>query len=402
LSGSGAFGVSDDLELLVPGEWGRGPQKFEFTFGYRQYIGPDYRLRLGRDSQGAPVVQKLAHNGRVAAVCLEREVSIGRTLIRRIGKSAYPEYLSRLVGYNPGKSEESGFIAPYAVFTYQQDSLADLSGELPLRPELFWSIAKGLVTALCYAQAAQVVHRNIRMETVRWDGTTVQLADFGHAVPEWELNPPRFGEAPWDPPEQCAGIGPASCRDDSYAVALLLARLATGQDFTDYAQARETIDRLDITQQRLLRAPSQEHRRNRPTAYEMRKPLGLRDPLNPMQWGRRPGESEARARFAALRLRQEAARLAMARQSAARQSAARRVAAGSGLRPPTREAGAGPVGSVTGDGGAGRGHGTTSQVPPVPAPQIRSARTRRVAIGSVLVTCALVLWLVLWFGVGLR
>ena len=399
--------MSDDLELLVPGEWGRGLQRFEFTFGYRQYIGPDYRLRLGRDSQGAPVVQKLAHNGRAAASCLEQEVSIGRTLIRRIGKSAYPDYLSRLVGYNPGKSETSGFVAPYAVFTYQQDSLVDLSGELPLRPELFWAIAKGLVTALCYAQAAQVVHRNIRMETIRWDGTTVQLADFGHAVPEWELNPPRFGEAPWDPPEQCAGTGPASCRDDSYAVALLLARLATGQEFTDYAQARETIDRLDITQQRLLRAPSQEHRRNRPTAYEMRKPLGLRDPLNPMQWGRRPAESEARARFAALRQRQEAARLAMARQSAARQSAARqsaarRVAVGSGLRPPAREAAVGPVGSGTGDSGAGRGNGTTSQAPSLLAPQIWSARTMRVVAGSVLVACAIVLWLVLWFGVGLR
>jgi serine/threonine protein kinase len=299
--------VPENLELYVPGELGRGLQRFEFRFDGDQFAGPDFRIRYGRDSQDTPVAQKIAHGGQRAYELLLREVSAGRVLIQRIGENQYPVCLSRLIGYNPSAAENLGPLPPYAVFTYRRQTLADLAGELPLRPEVFRAIADGLIIALCYLQAAQVVHRRIRMETVHVDGTTVQLADFDHAVAEWDEAPSAVGEAPWDAPEQRGGAASADCRDDVYAAALLLARLATGQVFADDEEAREAIARMDLTQQHLLRDAAAEYRRDRPAADELRKRRGLPDPLKPELRASRGRESEARARFAALRQRQRAA-----------------------------------------------------------------------------------------------
>lgn len=303
----GGWLVSENLELYVPNELGRGLQRFEFRFDGDQFAGPDFRIRFGRDSQDTPVVQKIAHGGPGAYQLLQREVRIGRVLVQRIGKNEYPVSLSRLIGYNPGKEENLGPLPPYAVFTYQRRTLLDLESELPLRPELFRPVADGLIIALCYLQAAQVVHRHIRLETVRWNGTTVQLADFEHAAAEWDATPGAVGEAPWDSPEQRSGAASADCRDDVYAAGLLLARLATGQEFADDEQARESIARMDLTQQHLLRDTAAEYRRDRPTAHELRKRRKLADPLNPMLRASRGHESEARARFATLRQRQRSA-----------------------------------------------------------------------------------------------
>jgi serine/threonine protein kinase len=286
---------------------GRGLQKFEFRFEGDQYAGPEFRILYGRDSQDAPVAQKIAHGGPGAYQKLQREVRIGRILVQRIGKNEYPVCLSRLIGYNPGTAENVGPFPPYAVFTYQRGTLADLADELPLRPELLRPVTDGLIIALCYLQAAQVVHRHLRLDTVHWDGTTVQLADFADAAAEWEENPGAVGLAPWDAPEQRAGAASADCRDDSYAAALLLTRLITGQEFTDDEEAREAIARLDLTQQNLLQDTAAEYRRDRPTAYELRKRRRLPDPLNPVLRATRGHESEARARFASLRQRQRSA-----------------------------------------------------------------------------------------------
>ncbi len=288
--------MPENLELYVPNELARGLQRFEFRFDDDQFAGPAFRIRFGRDSQGTPVAQKIAHGGQDAYQLLQREVRTGRILVQRIGENEYPICLSRLIGYNPGIAENLGPLPPYAVFTYRRKSLTDLADELPLRPELFWPIADGLIMALCYLQAAQVVHRHIRMETVHWDGTTVQLADFAHAAGEWDVSPGAFGEAPWDSPEQRAGAASADCRDDSYAAALLLARLATGQEFADDEEAREAIARMDLTQQYLLRDATAEYRRDRPTAFELRKRRKLPDPLNPVLRASRGREREARAR----------------------------------------------------------------------------------------------------------
>lgn len=299
--------MPENLELYVPNELGRGLQRFAFRFDGDQFAGPDFRIRYGRDSQDTPVAQKIAHGGAQAYELLQREISTGRVLLQRIGKNEYPVCLSRLIGYNPGAAENLGSFPPYAVFTYQRQTLADLADELPLRPELFRAIADGLIIALCYLQAAQMVHRHIRMETLHWDGTTVQLADYGHAAGEWQDTPGAFGEAPWDAPEQRSGAASADCRDDVYAAAILLARLATAQVFADDEEAREVIARMDLTQQHLLQDAAAEYRRDRPAAYELRKRRRLPDPLNPVLRASRGRESEARARFAALRQRQRSA-----------------------------------------------------------------------------------------------
>jgi hypothetical protein len=269
--------------------------------------------------EGVPVAQKIALGNTSPDGFLPGEVSIGRTLIRRIGRSEYPACLSRLVGYDPGMSEDVKSARPSAVFTYQPHTLSDISHQLPVDPRLFWQIADGLIVALCYLQAAQVVHRRIRLETVRWDGSdgrTVQLADFSYAVPEWELRPRPVGEAPWDPPEARGAAGSADCRDDVYAIALLLARLATGQEFADDGEASEAITRLDMGQRRLLSKAIAPRRRDRPAASELRKLRRLSDPLNPVLRGDQARESEAQARFAELRRRQETAARRLASQAA--------------------------------------------------------------------------------------
>ncbi len=327
--------MAEELYLICPNEAGRGLQKFHFTFDGPQSVGPGYRVRPGRDGQKAPVVQKIMLSHRDGADgILGREVSIGRTLTRRIGQKEYPTCLSRLIGYNPGVSHIPGASndqpddtarpnnmaqlddRAYAVFTYQRGTLADLSGDLPLSPDLFWRIADGLIIALCYLQSAQVVHRRIRPETVRWDGEHVQLADFTHAAAEWDSHPGALGEAPWDAPEQLSGAATADCRDDVYAAALLLARLATGQEFADYADARKAIGHLDLGQRTLLGPACAERRRDRPTALELRRLRRLPDPLNAVQRGHHARESEARARFTRLRAQQERAQAEAAARAA--------------------------------------------------------------------------------------
>ena len=358
--------MADELHLIGPNEAGRGAQKFQFTFDGRQWVETDFRMRVGHDSAGMPVVQKIAHAGREASGGLQQEVAIGRMLLRRIGKNEYPTCLSRLIGYNPGITDNSGTQAPYAVFTYQQGTLADLSGELPLRPDLFGQVADGLIVALCYLQAAQIVHRHIRMETVRWDGEHLQLADFGHAVPEWEQRPGAFGAEPWDSPQQRSGAGTADCRDDIYAAALILARLATGQEFASDAEARQAIGRLDMTQLALLGKACAEHRRDRPTAHELRRIRRLPDPLNPVLRGNRGRESEARARFAELRRRQE-----KARQSRAAAAARLRIRArppGPGSAPGGPGSAPGGAGSAPGGASAPGGPTTTGRDPYRPSP----------------------------------
>ena len=356
--------MADELHLIGPNEAGRGAQKFQFTFDGRQWVETDFRMRVGHDSAGMPVVQKIAGAGREASRRLQQEVAIGRTLLRRIGKSEYPMCLSRLIGYNPGITDTSGTQAPYAVFTYQQGTLADLSGELPLRPELFGQVADGLIVALCYLQAAQIVHRHIRMETVRWDGEHLQLADFGHAVPEWEQRPGAFGAEPWDSPEQRSGAGTADCRDDVYAAALILARLATGQEFASDVEARQAIGRLDMTQLALLGRACAELRRDRPTAHELRRIRRLPDPLNPVLRGHRGRESEARARFAELRRRQEKAR--QSRAAAAARARAR-------ARPPGP--GPAPGGAFSAPGGTGPAPGGAFSAPGGTGPASDGPRT---------------------------
>lgn len=271
--------------------------------------------------QGVRVAQKIALFETRPDGFLAGEVAIGRTLIRRIGRNEYPFCLSRLIGYNPGIPEDSNsaeepnrpispIALPSAVFTYQPHSLSDIADQLPVEPRRFWEIADGLIIALCYLQASQVVHRHIRLETVRWDGSdgaTVQLADFSYAVPEWELDPRPVGEVPWDAPEARGAAVSADCRDDVYAVAMLLALLATGQEFTDDAEASEAIARLDMGQRSLLSKATAARRRDRPTASELRRLRRLPDPLNPVLRGDQARESEARARFTELRRRQEAA-----------------------------------------------------------------------------------------------
>ena len=318
--------MSENLDLYVPNELGRGLQRFEFRFEGAQFAGPEFRIRYGRDSQDTPVAQKIAHGGPDAYRQLQREVRIGRILVQRIGKNEYPIYLSRLIGYNPGREENLSQDAPYSVFTYQRATLADLADELPLQPELLRPVTDGLIIALCYLQAAGVVHRHLRLDTVHWDGTTVQLADFEHAAAEWDDNPGAVGEVPWDAPEQRAGPAAADTRDDSYAAALLMARLITGQEFTDDEEAREAIARMDLTQQHLLRDAAADYRRDRPTAYELRKRRRLPDPLNPVLRANRGHESEARARFATLRQRQ---RSALRRLQEAREAQERAAAHGS-------------------------------------------------------------------------
>ncbi len=255
---------------------------------------------------GERVVQRIAHTD-AARQELERTVRTADVLVRRLGITRYPPELSRVVGYRPDGR------APYLVATRRGGPLSALGDRLPLEAGQLWAVVDGILTVLRQLNDLRLVHRDIRPETLWWDGTTVQLADFGLTLDEGEPRGAAAGTDPWRSPEQAKGQGRADCRDDVYSAGAVIFHLATGEEATTAADMRDRVRWLDASQRKLLEGVFTDEARQRVSGYALRL---RRDTDAGRSTGPGPGasrpprlaevEQQARQHFHELRARQHA------------------------------------------------------------------------------------------------
>ena len=152
------------------------PYVVDFSGQQRRTAGITYRL--GRNAFSGPVAQKVVAGGaeREDAVKsrLQRELDVARYLGARGG-----ELLSKCVAYNFGESPAS------VVVTYHGLPLADLTRDeanWPLGHALRTKITTDLLQGLELLRISRIVHGAVGLDTLYWDGTTLQITDFGHAA----------------------------------------------------------------------------------------------------------------------------------------------------------------------------------------------------------------------------
>ncbi|WP_159944402.1 MULTISPECIES: hypothetical protein [unclassified Nocardiopsis] len=156
---------------------------------------------------------------------LDNEILAGVRLARAASGSA-PAELSRLVGYHDDPAEPFALLEPHVgeplEALYRRRQLFDAERA---------AFREGLLRALNWLRSCEVVHRDIRPGTVRWDPdlARVQLCGFAHAT---VAGTPRtaVGAEPWASHEQREGTGVCDPRDDVWSAGLVLFQALSGHD----------------------------------------------------------------------------------------------------------------------------------------------------------------------------
>jgi serine/threonine protein kinase len=175
---------------------------------------------------------------------------------------------------------------------------------LPLRGPAVPVAIRQLFEALEYLAARQVVHADVHPGTVRWDGTSLQICEFGHGTLQGRIRG-YPGTAPYARADQTAGTGRASCLDDVYSAGLLLLPLIAGES-PRVKELREQIGRQDAALARAIDAATS----GRVSAGRVLDLLGLRvPPVRATQTGTPQQErqrDDGRRQFIEIRRRQNA------------------------------------------------------------------------------------------------
>ncbi|RSS32049.1 hypothetical protein EF906_34605, partial [Streptomyces sp. WAC08241] len=169
------------------------------------------QYRLASSAQGDPRAYAL----------LEREAAAAVALERRYGTEKFGAVLARIVGFD--------LTAPEPFVLYRPPGgrpLSEWAGRLGAEDQE--RITGQLAMAVRLLADADLVHRAIGPDTVRWDGARVRLCEPYAAQRAGEPREP-FGAAPWASPEQRAGQGDADPRDDLWSVAHLAHYLLSGR-----------------------------------------------------------------------------------------------------------------------------------------------------------------------------
>ena len=247
---------------------GGGTEKsiFEIDFEQGEYTRDGFRERRGVlvHGGGEQIVQRIAYTDQ-ARQELRQAVRIADLLARRLGVTGYPRELTRVVGHRPdGRT-------PYLVGTRRGTPLSELRGELPLHAGQLGAVIDGIIAVLTQLADLRLVHRDIRPETLLWDGTSVQLTESGLVVDEFDERGRAVGTDPWRSPEQAGGLGKADSRDDVYAAGAVIFHLATGEEASTAADMRARVQLLDSSLHHLLEGVFTDHARQRVSGFALRR-----------------------------------------------------------------------------------------------------------------------------------
>lgn len=148
------------------------PYVINFDGLQRQAAGTKYRL--GHNAFSGPVAHKVAVERQDAEPRLRRELEVARFLGPRGG-----ELLSKCLGYNFDNGTS------WTVVTYRGQPLAKFvhdASNWPLAHPLRTKIITDLLQGVELLRVSRIVHGSINLNTVHWDGTTLQIVDFGQAA----------------------------------------------------------------------------------------------------------------------------------------------------------------------------------------------------------------------------
>ena len=150
---------------------------------------------------------------------LDNEILAGRRLNEVADILDYPPGVSRLHG------DEAESAAPFALLEpYSGEPLQTVVRNMMDDEQRDFEV--GLLTGLCWLDAACIAHRNLTPSAVRWDGgrRQAQITDFSlctvFGVPRQAIGAPE-----WAGPEQRSGgkvSGLVTSRDDMHATARLI------------------------------------------------------------------------------------------------------------------------------------------------------------------------------------
>ncbi len=198
---------------------------YTIDFAHDQWTDEHFRFRLGRNAVNEPVMQKMAHAGTRARELLDHEWRIGKWL----GDQGR-DYVSTMLGHNPDA------VPPFTVMTLRGEPLSRLS--VPVDRETLRMLVAGLLHGLEVLRSCGVVHRRLNLDTLRWDGGSLQITDFTHA--------------------QYDGAGDTvSHGEDVYAAGLVIFHLYTGElPEDDPARMEQRLRGQDVLLRRLLAGES--------------------------------------------------------------------------------------------------------------------------------------------------
>ncbi|MFD7326228.1 hypothetical protein ACFV9D_34975 [Streptomyces sp. NPDC059875] len=249
------FAVRYGEDRRLPGRPGVLARHVTLSAGW-----PVLQFRLPLSAQGDPRAYGM----------LEREVSAAVALERRYGAEKFGEVFTRVIGFDLECAE------PFVLYRVPGGTpLAECRDRLGGDEQQL--VIAQLALAVRLLGEAELVHRAIAPDTVRWDGTHVRLCEPYAALRAGEARE-AFGAAPWASPEQRAGRGAADTRDDLWSVARLGYYLLSGhpdrgegppEDLGDYR-------RLAALEQSGLFATEAAQR---PSPAELMRLLHVPDPL---------------------------------------------------------------------------------------------------------------------------
>lgn len=206
-----------------------------------------YRID-GRLGEGAMADVYRAHDpgiGRTVAIKVlkpefSRDPELGARFLREARAAGVLSHPNIATIYDVGEADGTPYIAMELIEGQPLDALLQANGRLPYERVL--EIGRQLASALAYAHAGGVVHRDVKPSNilVSADGRTAKLLDFGvarvgdldHAAADKQLGRTQVGQLIGTPrymsPEQALGL-PVDQRSDLFSLGVVLYEMVTGK-----------------------------------------------------------------------------------------------------------------------------------------------------------------------------
>ncbi|TCO52877.1 hypothetical protein [Actinocrispum wychmicini] len=166
--------AEEKIELVPYHAHTVAPTLYTIDFNGSQRQASGIRYRLGHNVSDGPVAHKIAVDKAAAERRLRRELEVAQFLETRGG-----ELLSKCLRYNFDSSPVS------TVVSYRGRPLADLARDpagWPLAHPVRRKIITDLLQAVELLRVSSIVHGAISMDTLHWDGSSLQIVDFGQAA----------------------------------------------------------------------------------------------------------------------------------------------------------------------------------------------------------------------------